>query len=120
VACARTHRYKRHKPLTTAPPLLLDQVQKTTFSTCCNTIRHKVLNKISTRNLNDFSLEVSRVGTRDWLDLQEGEDALASFKPPPGATSKEIADLEAKHLEEFLDQKCSYHARLEVTFEVQP
>ena len=60
------------------------------------------------------------MGTRDWLDLQEGEEALASFRPPPGATSEEIADLEAKHLEEFCEQKCSYHARLEITFEVQP
>lgn len=46
------------------------KVQKETFATCCNTLRHKVLSKVSTKNLNDFSVELHRIGTRDWLDLQ--------------------------------------------------
>ena len=79
-----------------------------------------MLSKVSTQNLNDFSVELHRIGTRDWLDLQDGEDALASFQPPIGASVEEISDLETKHLEDFCEQRCSYHARLELTFEVQP
>lgn len=56
----------------------------------------------------------------DTFPKQDGEDALASFRAPPGATSEQIAELETKHLEEFCEQRCSYHARLEVTFEIQP
>ena len=70
--------------------------------------------------MNDFAVEASRIGTRDWLDLQDGEDALASFKAPMGATAEEVAALETKHLEEFCEQRCAYHARLEVTFEINP
>ena len=33
-------------------------------------LRHKVLSKFPTRNMNDFAVEASRIGTRDWLDLQ--------------------------------------------------
>lgn len=52
--------------------------------------------------------------------IQDGEDALASFKAPVGATPEQVAELETKHLEEFCEQRCAYHARLEVTFEINP
>ena len=52
--------------------------------------------------------------------IQDGEDALASFVPPLDASPEEVKKLEAKHLENFCEQRCSYHARLEVVFEVQP
>ena len=51
---------------------------------------------------------------------QDGEDALASFVPPLGASAEDVKKLEAKHLEDFCEARCSYHARIEVVFEVQP
>lgn len=96
------------------------QIQKETFATVCNTLRSRVLNKVPSKNLNDFAVELHRIGTRDWLDLQDGEDALASFAAPANATPEERQRLEARHLEDFCEQRCSYHARLEITFEVQP
>ncbi len=45
---------------------------------------------------------------------------MASFKAPVGATPEQVAELETKHLEEFCEQRCAYHARLEVTFEINP
>ena len=38
-----------------------------TLITC---FRKQVLSKFPTRNMNDFAVEASRIGTRDWLDLQ--------------------------------------------------
>lgn len=73
---------------------------------------------IYVQDLNNFSLELHRIGTSDWMDLQEGDDALASFVAPKNCTNADVAKLEAKHLENFLQKRCSYHARLEITFEV--
>lgn len=75
---------------------------------------------VASKNMNDFSVELNRIGTRDWLDLQDGEDAMSSFRPPMGISADRLAALEAKHLENFCEQRCAYHARLEVTFEIQP
>lgn len=96
------------------------KVQKETFATCCNTLLHKVLPSVNRNDLNNFSVELHRIGTRDWLDLLDGDDALASFVPPIGATAEQISELETKHLERFCEQRCAYHARLEITYEIQP
>jgi hypothetical protein len=96
------------------------KVEKKTMATCCNTIRNKVLSKLPITDLGKFSLEIRRIGTRDWLDLQDGEDALASFSAPLGASSDVVKQMETKHLEHFCEARCAYHARLEVVFEVQP
>lgn len=106
-------------PLDTVKPMHT-QVQKETFTACCNTLKTKVLSKVSTVDLNNFSVEVSPIGTRDWLDIQDGEGALASYQAPAGATREEIAAGEAKHLEAYCEKRCSYHARFEITFEVNP
>jgi hypothetical protein len=46
------------------------KVLKQTFATCCNTLRNKVLSKLPITDLGKFSIELRRLGTRDWLDLQ--------------------------------------------------
>ena len=96
------------------------KVDKDTFAKSCATLRNKVLCKVDTKNLNDFSVELHRIGTRDWLDLQTGEDALATFQAPAGTSQDQRHRLEQDHLEKFCDKKHSYFARLEITFEVQP
>lgn len=96
------------------------KVDKSTFSQSCATLRNKVLSKVDTKNLNDFSVELHRIGTRDWLDLQAGEDALTSFSVPAGTPQDKLDSLEREHLQNFCDQKHSYFARLEITFEIQP
>lgn len=46
------------------------KVEKKTMATCCNTLRNKVLAKLPMSNLGQFSVEIRRIGTSDWLDLQ--------------------------------------------------
>ena len=96
------------------------KVQQATFATCCTCIRQKVLSKVQTKDLNNFALEISRIGTKDWIDMADGDEALASFVAPIGATDSQIQELERKHLEDFCEKRCSYHARLKITFEIQP
>ena len=63
ICLTRTHRWQHHTPLemVNGP---FSQVQKETFTACCNTLRTKVLSKVSTVDLNNFSVEVSPIGTR--------------------------------------------------------
>ena len=46
------------------------KVQKQTMATCCNTLRNKVLAKLTMADLGQFRMEIKRIGTTDWLDLQ--------------------------------------------------
>jgi hypothetical protein len=77
------------------------KVSKTVLTTCCNTLKQKVLNKISFNNLMDFQVQLKRLDAKDWTDES---DILA-----------EHTILNAN----IIDQPCSYMARLELTYELQ-
>jgi hypothetical protein len=121
------------------------QVQKETFAACCTAIRQKILSKVPTKNLNDFTLELHRIGAKEWMDSQDKvssllfvcahqllpksliyiyiythtqEDALSFFQCPVGVSAQERAKLEAAHMANFYEKRCFYYARLEVTFEI--
>ncbi len=46
------------------------KIEKQTMATCCNTLRNKVLSKLTMADLGQFRMEIKRIGTTDWLDLQ--------------------------------------------------
>jgi len=77
------------------------KVSKSVLSTCCNTLRSKVLNKIAFNNLMDFNVSLKRLDAKDWT---QDSDILseASLKNPG-----------------IIDQPCSFMARLEMTYELQ-
>jgi hypothetical protein len=77
------------------------KVSKTVLSTCCNTLKSKVLNKIAFNNLMDFSVSLKRLDAKEWT---QDSDILAeaSLKSP-----------------NIIDQPCSFMARLEMTYELQ-
>jgi hypothetical protein len=60
------------------------QVQKETFAACCTAIRQKILSKVPTKNLNDFTLELHRIGAKEWMDTQ---DKVSPPLPPPSLCS---------------------------------
>jgi hypothetical protein len=66
------------------------KVSKTVLSTCCNTLKSKVLNKIAFNNLMDFHVGLKRLDAKEWTNESD-----------------------------ILDQPCSFMARLEMTYELQ-
>ncbi len=77
------------------------KVSKTVLSTCCNTLKSKVLNKIAFNNLMDFNVSLKRLDAKEWT---HDSDVLA-----------EASQNEAN----ILDKPCSFMARLEMTYELQ-
>jgi hypothetical protein len=77
------------------------KVSKVVLTTCCNTLKSKVLNKIAFNNLMDFSVSLKRLDAKEWT---QDSDILseASLKNP-----------------NIIDQPCSFMARLEMTYELQ-
>ena len=77
------------------------KVSKVVLSTCCNTLKSKVLNKIAFNNLMDFSVSLKRLDAKEWT---QDSDILseAALKNP-----------------NIIDQPCSFMARLEMTYELQ-
>jgi hypothetical protein len=77
------------------------KVSKVVLTTCCNTLKSKVLNKIAFNNLMDFSVSLKRLDAKEWT---QDSDILseATLKNP-----------------NIIDQPCSFMARLEMTYELQ-
>jgi hypothetical protein len=77
------------------------KVSKTVLSTCCNTLKSKVLNKIAFNNLMDFSVSLKRLDAKEWT--QDSDILSEATIKSPG----------------IIDQPCSFMARLEMTYELQ-
>jgi hypothetical protein len=77
------------------------KVTKSVLSTCCNTLKSKVLNKIAFNNLMDFSVSLKRLDAKDWT--QDSDILAEAALRNPGV----------------IDQPCSFMARLEMTYELQ-
>jgi hypothetical protein len=77
------------------------KVSKTVLSTCCNTLKSKVLNKIAFNNLMDFNVSLKRLDAKEWTHDSDILSEVSRQKP------------------DILDQACSFMARLEMTYELQ-
>ena len=78
------------------------KVSKTVLSTCCNTLRSKVLNKIAFNNLMDFHVSLKRLDAKEWA-----------------STDSDILNEAMQKDANILDKPCSFMARLEMTYELQ-
>ena len=91
------------------------KITRQVFSTCCTELRQRVLNKVSTRDLNQFGVQIERIGNFNWNDMARGDelmccvdsDVLQSGEPAI------VAAMEAK-----FKKPCSFCMRLEVQYEV--
>ena len=76
------------------------KVSKQVLATCCQTLRNKVLSRISFNDLNLFQVQLHRTDAKDWTD--------------PGDMLQEHCDDNAS----ILDKPCSFIARIELTYEI--
>ena len=77
------------------------KVSKSVLSTCCSTLKSKVLNKIAFNNLMDFHVSLKRLDAKEWTHESDILSEVSRLKP------------------DVLDQPCSFMARLEMTYELQ-
>jgi hypothetical protein len=93
------------------------KITKQVMSTCCGILRNKVLNKVSTRDLNNFSVQIHRLGHKDWIGCTNN-DELLSHIPDNVHMSNIGADINA-HLVGLQKRPYSYTVRIEVQYECQ-
>lgn len=93
------------------------KITKQVMSTCCGILRNKVLNKVSTRDLNNFAIQIHRLGHKDWIGCTNN-DELLSHIPDHVHMSAVGTDITA-HLSGLQKRPYSYTVRLEVQYECQ-
>lgn len=96
------------------------KITRSVLSSCCNTLRNKVLSRVATRDLNQFTIQLHRIGESSWDHVGDGSELLASFAPHPNWTKEQVKDYEAKYMETVLTKPCTYTARIELEYEIQP
>lgn len=85
----------------------LYKVTRQVLNACCQTLRAKVLSKVTSHDLNLFQVQVKRLNSESWDDMHDLEAANSS-----PSLSKEEA-------ERFLTTPYTYMARLQIKYEIQ-
>ena len=52
------------------------KLTKQVMGTCCATLRTKLLNKVSTCDLNNFSVQIHSLGNKDWNNLTANDEIV--------------------------------------------
>lgn len=93
------------------------KITRQVMSTCCQTLRNKVLSKVSTRDLNNFTVQLHRVGKTGWLNEHYNEHELLRAIPHEVMASKSDEAI-SNSLDTVFKKPYSYMTRLEVVYEV--
>jgi len=119
-------------------PLIDDQwfkVTKQVMSTCCQQLKSKVLSKVGTCDLNQLSLQLSRLDGIHWVNMSEDDELFSKIPAHISAPAVRSQGMSAedwnKHQMErkemfteaansLLKQPFSFHARLQIEFELMP
>lgn len=96
------------------------KVSKQVLSSCCNTLRNKVLSRVSTRDLNTFSVQLHRLGSDNWAELGDGAEFLQGMPQDISWNAEQKQAAETKWLELQMKKPCSYTATVEIEYEIQP
>ena len=95
------------------------KVSKAVLAACCTTLRQKVLSKVTSHDLNVFSVQLHRIGASSWEDLGDGSLAMQGFKVKSHWTPHEHEEAQRKHLQAFAETPYTYIARLQIKYEMQ-
>lgn len=96
------------------------KITRQVLNSCCTMLRQKVLSRVSTRDLNQFTIQLHRIGEPNWDAVGDGTDLLSDFIPNPTWTNDQRIDAEARYMEMMLKKPCTYMSRLELEYEIQP
>ena len=90
------------------------------LSTCCATLRTKVLSKVLTQDLSNFSVQLTRLDAHAWDDLGNGSVPLQGFVSSPTWTDAELDMNKEHHLRQFVTTPYQYVARIQLEYETPP
>lgn len=94
------------------------KVTKQVMGQCCNVLRSKVLNKVSTRDMNDFVVQLHRIGSSDWISkdvMNELQSKLSVEEELHPSTSP----YHKKNIMEKMTSKVyNWTARIKVKYEI--
>jgi hypothetical protein len=82
------------------------KVSRQVLSACCQTLRTKVLSKVTSHDLNLFQVQIKRLNAETWDDMND--DGVAHCI---GQTKEEAS--------KFITTPFSYMARLQIKYEIQ-
>lgn len=95
------------------------KISRQVLAVSCQTLRAQVLNKVASNDLNLFQVQLFRLNSQGWDDINDVSLPLQNFMPDPTWTA-ERTDLERRaHVERFLSTPYSYMARIQIKYEIQ-
>lgn len=95
------------------------KVAKQVMAGCCQQLRERVLKNVSARDLNNFSVQIHRLGNKEWTDWTSNSEMLAVV-PDEVSRSQNSADPSVLEdsIAHVLAKPYDFSARLEITYEV--
>lgn len=92
------------------------KISKQMFGETCRQLRTKVLSKVNTRDLNNFSIQIHRTDKKDWTNVSVNDELINAMPFEIAASGDQNTVKEA--IAHMLKRQYSWHARLEVCYEV--
>jgi len=93
------------------------KITRQVFNTCCSALRSKILTKVATRDLNNFSVQVHRLHHKEWSSILNSNDLLNTI--PPEILATDNAETITNYIKQLSRQQHSINMRLELTYEIQ-
>ena len=95
------------------------KITRPVMSNCCQALRTKVLNRVSTRDLNNFSVQLHRVGRSQWLtEADSAQDHELLSAVPMHVMASGDAKLIGDAISSSLRTPRNWQARIEVMYEI--
>jgi len=92
------------------------KITKQVMGTCCATLRTKVLSKVSTRDLNNFSVQIHRIGNKDWNNITANDEIISTI--PDNILNQNSEEAISAHIQNIMKRQYSFTARIEMQYEV--
>jgi hypothetical protein len=77
------------------------KVSRQVLATCCNTLKSRVLSKVTTNDLTDLHVVLNRLDAKEWTEHSDVLQETMDTNP------------------QIIDKPCSFMTRLEMTYELQ-
>lgn len=89
------------------------KVTRQVLAACCQTLRSKVLSKITSNDMTTFQLQVERIGAETWDDIQEPSLHMQ------GICNSSSEEERTKAVKNLISTPYSYMARIQIKYEIQ-
>lgn len=92
------------------------KVSKQVMATCCQTIRDDILNKMKTKDMTTFNIQLKTLNNRAWDDMDRAN--TLGMKVDHTLSPEDQENIKIAQIKEYLTTPYQYIARLEVEYEL--